>query len=93
MRFRNGEVDRSPTGSGVSARAVIHYKRGELKVGEWMIFESIIGSRFRCKVHSVTEFGGYEAVIPEVEVEAHYTGGNEFWIDPDDPFKDGFLLR
>jgi len=91
--FAEGEVDRSPTGTGVSARAAIHYARGEISVGEPITIESIIGSTFSVKVDEVTSFGKYDAVIPEVNGNAFITGKNTFWINPDDPLKDGFILR
>ena len=91
--FAEGEVDRSPTGTGVSARAAIHRARGELGVGEEMVIESIIGSRFTVRVLEETEYGPFPAVIPEVEGSASITGRNEFLIDPDDPLRDWFILR
>ena len=91
--FAEGEVDRSPTGTGVSARAAIHLARGELAVGESMVIESIIGSRFRVTPLSETEFGPHAAVIPEVEGTASITGRHEFVIDPDDQLGEGFILR
>jgi trans-L-3-hydroxyproline dehydratase len=91
--FAEGEVDRSPTGTGVSARAAIHYVRGEIDVGESITIESIIGSTFTVKVAESTSFGPYDAVIPEVSGNAHIIGKNTFWINPDDPLKGGFILR
>jgi len=91
--FADGEVDRSPTGTGVSARAAILYAKGEIKVGESIIIESIIGSTFSVKVVATTTFGNYDAVIPEVSGNAYITGKNTFWINPEDPLKGGFILR
>jgi trans-L-3-hydroxyproline dehydratase len=91
--FAEGEVDRSPTGTGVSGRAAIHHARGELAVGGEMVIESIIGSRFTVRLMEETEFGPYPAVIPEVEGSASITGRHEFLIDPEDPLRDGFILR
>jgi len=91
--FAEGEVDRSPTGTGVSARAAILHAKGEIKVGESIIIESIIGSTFSVKVVATTTFGHYDAVIPEVSGNAYITGKNTFWIDQEDPLKDGFILR
>ena len=91
--FADGEVDRSPTGSGVSARAAIHHARGTLQVGDTMHIESIIGSSFQVRIQQTTTFEGIPAVIPEVEGSAYVTGKNQFLIDPDDPLKDGFILR
>ena len=91
--FADGEVDRSPTGSGVSARVAIHHQRGELAVGESMIIESILGTTFNCKISELVKYEGIEAVIPEVQGTAYITGKNEFLIDPRDPLKKGFILR
>lgn len=91
--FANGEVDRSPTGSGVSGRMAIHHARGELKIGEKMKIESIVGSVFTGSIVKEVDFGAFKAVIPEVEGDAYVTGYHTFLIDPDDPFKEGFFLR
>jgi trans-L-3-hydroxyproline dehydratase len=91
--FAEGEVDRSPTGTGVSGRLAIHHARGEVGIGEPIVIESIIGSRFTGRVVQTTLFGPHNAIIPEVEGTAHITGRHEFIIDPDDELKEGFLLR
>ena len=91
--FAEGEVDRSPTGTGVSARMALHFARGEIEVNEPMVIESILGTTFIGKVYETTKFGSYDAVIPEVQGTAHITGINEFLIDPDDPLQKGFILR
>lgn len=91
--FAEGEVDRSPTGTGVSGRMAIHYARGEVSLNEPLIIESIIGSRFTGRVVETTQFGPYSAVIPEIEGTAHITGRHEFLIDPADPLNSGFVLR
>jgi trans-L-3-hydroxyproline dehydratase len=91
--FAEGEVDRCPTGTGVSARLAIHYARDEVDINQSIVIESIIGTRFSGKILRTSTFGPYAAVIPEVSGEAHITGRNEFLIDPDDPLKDGFILR
>ncbi len=91
--FADGEVDRSPTGTGISARAAIHHARGELETDEIFRVESIIGTCFSGKVVESLRFGQHEAVIPEVTGSACICGRNELLIDPDDPLKQGFLLR
>ncbi len=91
--FADGEVDRSPTGTGVSGRLAIHHRRGEIQKGESIVIESIIGSRFTGRVVEETTFGVYPAIIPEVRGEAYLVGRNELWINPNDPLKDGFILR
>ncbi|MEZ4895339.1 MAG: proline racemase family protein [Saprospiraceae bacterium] len=90
--FADGEVDRSPTGSGVSGRMALHHAQGKLKVGDSMIIESIVGSQFTGKVLRQESFGPYEAVIPEVGGMAYVTGEHRFWIDPEDPFR-WFFVR
>jgi trans-L-3-hydroxyproline dehydratase len=91
--FADGEVDRYPTGTGVSGRAAIHHARGELGMDETITIESVIGTRFTVRVTEKTRVGGVTAIIPEVSGTAHITGMNTFLIDPDDPLRDGFLLR
>jgi len=91
--FAEGEVDRSPTGTGVSGRAAIHFARGELEKGQPFVVESILGTCFTGRIAELTRFGPYEAVIPEVSGSAHITGRNEFLIDPSDPQRHGFILR
>lgn len=91
--FADGEVDRSATGSGVSARAALHYAKGELGLNEKITIESIIGSTMTVQALSETTFGRYRAIIPEISGTAHITGRNQFWFDPDDPLSAGFILR
>ena len=91
--FAEGEVDRCPTGSGVSGRMPIHYKRKEIGLEEIMTVESITGSVFEGSVVETTQYGNYEAVIPKVTGNAFVCGQAEFLIDPDDPFRHGFFLR
>jgi proline racemase len=91
--FAEGEVDRSPTGTGVSARMALHYAKEEIGINEPYTIESIIGSKFTGKVVGVTKFGSYDAVIPEVEGTAFITGINRFLINPEDELKNGFILR
>ncbi len=90
--FADGEVDRSPTGTGVSGRMAIEYARQHIQTGQSYTIESIVGSTFTGKVLATTTCGSYAAVIPEVEGRAFLTGRNEFFLDPADPFRSGFLL-
>jgi len=91
--FAEGEVDRSPTGTGVSGRLALMYARDEIGLNEKTVIESIIGSRFSGWISGTTTFGSYAAVIPQVEGSAYITGRHEFLIDPEDPLRDGFILR
>jgi trans-L-3-hydroxyproline dehydratase len=91
--FANGEVDRCPTGTGVSARAALHYARGDLLPGQPFVVESILGTTFTGEVIGPVAFGPFEAVLPRVSGTAHITGRNEWFVDPADPLAGGFLLR
>jgi len=91
--FADGEVDRSPTGSGVSGRAAIHYKKGDIKKDETITIESILGSCFDVKVVKELNYGRLNAIIPEVKGNAHITGEHTFLIDEEDELKYGFILR
>lgn len=91
--FADGQVDRCPTGTGVSGRLAIHYARGEIDLNQPIVVESIIGSRFTGCVVETTTFGPYPAIIPKVEGTAHITGRHEFLMDSTDPLRNGFILR
>lgn len=91
--FADGEVDRSPTGTGVSGRVAIHHARGELDPGERITIESILGTTFSASVVGETQVGGFAAVLPEVGGSAHIVGRLESLLDPSDPLVNGFLIR
>ena len=91
--FADGEVDRSPTGTGVSARLALLHARGEVGVGEDIVIESIVGSAFTGRIAATTTSGPHSAIIPEVTGSAHILGRSEFWLDPTDPLSSGFLIR
>jgi proline racemase len=91
--FADGEVDRSPCGSGTSARLALLDRSGELARGEELRHLSIVGSEFRARVVADAEVAGIPAVVTDVEGRAHRTGEHVFTLDPDDPLGEGFLLR
>jgi trans-L-3-hydroxyproline dehydratase len=91
--FADGEVDRSPTGTGISGRMAIRNARNQPKVNEPFIVESILGSTFTGKVIKETTFGPHKAVVPEISGRAYIIGRQEFFINPDDPLKSGFIFR
>jgi trans-L-3-hydroxyproline dehydratase len=91
--FAEGEVDRSPTGTGVSGRLAIEFARGRIEIGAPLVVESILGTRFSGRAVVETVFGPHRAIIPRVEGSAYITGRHEFLIDPTDPLKEGFFLR
>jgi proline racemase len=91
--FADGEVDRSPCGSGTSARLALLHAEGRMRVGEELQHRSIVGSEFRSRIVEETEVAGMPAVVTEVEGSAHLTGRHEFVLAPDDELGLGFLLR
>jgi proline racemase len=91
--FADGEVDRSPCGSGTSARLALLDAAGELPRGEALRHLSIVGSAFSGRVVGTAEVGAHAAVVTEVTGQAFRTGEASFTLDPDDPLGDGFLLR
>jgi len=91
--FADGEVDRSPCGSGTSARLTLLDRSGRLPRGDELRHLSIVGSEFRGRVVGDVEVGGIPAVVTEVEGSAYRTGEHVFALDPDDPLGEGFLLR
>jgi len=91
--FADGEVDRSPTGTSVSAQMALFHARGQARTGERRVFESVLGTCFGGSVVETTTFGPHPAVVPEVDGSAHLTGRHEFVLDPADTLAGGFLLR
>jgi proline racemase len=91
--FADGEVDRSPCGSGTSARLALLDASRLLRRGDALRHLSIVGSEFTGRVVGETEIAGRPAVITEVEGCAHRTGRHAFELDPADPIGTGFLLR
>jgi trans-L-3-hydroxyproline dehydratase len=91
--FAEGEVDRSPTGTGVSGRLAIEHARGLLDLDRSILIESILGTRFTGRILEETAFGPHPAIIPEVSGRAFITGRHEFLLDPEDPLKKGFIFR
>jgi len=91
--FADGEVDRSPCGSGTSARLALLHAEGRLGVGDELVHRSIVGTEFRARIVEETEVAGRPAVVTEVEGSAHLTGFHGFVLEPGDELGLGFLLR
>jgi proline racemase len=87
-----GKIDRSPTGTGCSARMAVLHARGELKVGERFIGRSIIGSEFDCRIERETAVAGRPAIFPSISGRAWITGTHQHMLDPDDPWPLGYRL-
>lgn len=91
--FAEREVDRSPTGSGVSARIAVQHARGSIGLGQTRQFESVTGAIFTAKAVQAERAGRFDAVRVEVGGRAYYSGRSTFWVEPGDPLGGGFLLR
>ena len=91
--FADGEVDRSPCGSGTCARLAALHASGQLDIGQVLTHESIVGTRFQARVLDSRPVDGRLAVTPEVTGMAYRTGEHVFSVDPGDPLIPGFVLR
>lgn len=89
---RPGKIDRSPTGTGCSARMAVLHARGQLEVGEAFCGISIIGSRFGCKIERETTVAGRPAIVPSISGRAWITGLRTEMLDPSDPWPEGYVL-
>jgi proline racemase len=87
-----GRSDRSPTGTGTCARMAILHARGQMRVGDTLIHESIIGSRFKGAVVGEATVGGRPAILPTIEGRAWITGLSSVMVDPADPYPEGYVL-
>lgn len=87
-----GRSDRSPTGTGLSARLSVLFARGLMRVGDRLTHESIIGSRFKGTIKAETTLGGKPAIVPTIEGRAWITGIKNYLLDPEDPFPAGYVV-
>jgi proline racemase len=87
-----GWLDRSPCGTGTSARMAQLWARGELAIGEPFVNQSVIGTRFTGRLVAATEVAGVPAVVPEISGRAWVTAMGQYLLDADDPFPAGFAL-
>jgi len=91
--FADGEVDRSPCGSGTASRVANLASAGRLVPGQDLVHESIVGTVFRARIAAENSAAGRRSVVPEVSGMAYRTGRHEFELDPADPLGEGFVLR
>ncbi|MEX2922596.1 proline racemase [Clostridioides difficile] len=91
--FGQGQVDRSPCGTGTSAKLATLHAKGELKVEEKFVYESILGTLFKGEIVEETKVADFNAVVPKITGSAYITGFNHFVIDEEDPLKHGFILK
>lgn len=92
VAIRPGKVDRSPTGTGCSARMAVLHARGQMQVGDRYRARSIIGSEFECGIHSLSSVGATKAIVPTVSGRAWVTGTHQFMLDPNDPWPEGYRI-
>ncbi len=92
VAIQPGKVDRSPTGTAVSARMALMAARGQLKIGQTFDAVSIIGSRFSGRIVEPAKVGGRDAIVPEISGRGWVTGIHQHMLDPDDPWPGGYRL-
>ena len=93
VAIQPGKIDRSPTGTAVSARMAILHARGEMAEGEQFVATSIIGSEFSGRIAGLTSVGDRPAILPEISGRGWITGIHQHMLDPDDPWPEGYRLR
>lgn len=92
VAIQPGKIDRSPTGTGVSARMAVLRARGQMQVGERYLARSIIGSEFLGRIESDTSLAGRPAIVPSISGRAWISGTRQEMLDPDDPWPQGYKL-
>lgn len=92
VAIRPGKIDRSPCGTGCSARMAVLHARGVLKIGDRFVGRSIIGSRFDCQIVGGARVGGKPAIVPTIAGRAWITGMHQHMLDPADPWPEGYRL-
>jgi len=90
--YGDHHVDRSPCGTGTSAKMALLHARGQMALGDVLINEGLLGSTFEGRIIEETRVGTYSAIVPEIRGTAHLTGLHRFVVQDDDPFRMGFLL-
>jgi proline racemase len=92
VAIRPGKIDRSPCGTGCSARLAVLHAKGVLKVGDRFVGRSIIDSEFRCRIEAEARVGHWPAIVPSLSGRAWITGTHQHMLDPDDPWPAGYRL-
>ena len=92
VAIRPGKIDRSPTGTGCSARMAVLHAKGLMATGDSYRAKSIIGSEFTCSIKSVTSLGDKPAIVPSITGRAWITGTHQHMLDPDDPWPEGYRV-
>jgi proline racemase len=92
VAIRPGKIDRSPCGTGCSARMAVLHAKGKLDIGEPYLARSLIGSRFDCHIETATMIAGRPAIIPSIGGRAWITGFQQHMLDPSDPWPQGYRI-
>ncbi|MEC5292674.1 proline racemase family protein [Aurantimonas sp. C2-6-R+9] len=92
VAIRPGKLDRSPTGTGCSARMAVLNARGEMQAGDAFVGQSVTGSQFHCRIESLTTVGDRPAIVPSISGRAWITGTAQLMLDPSDPWPGGYRL-
>lgn len=92
VAIQPGKVDRSPTGTALSARMAVLFARGEMRMGDVLTTESLIGSTFSGRILGTTTVGDTSAILPEISGRAWITGIHQHMLDPSDPWPEGYRL-
>ena len=92
VAIKPGKIDRSPTGTALSAKMAILHKRGKIKIGEQLTASSIIDSEFTGQILGLTKVGSVEAILPEISGRAWITGTHQYMLDPADPWPGGYRI-
>lgn len=92
VAIRPGKIDRSPTGTAVSARMAVMAAKGQMKAGDELVLESLIGSRFTGRIARETTLAGRHAIVPQITGRGWITGIHQHMLDPSDPWPEGYRL-
>lgn len=92
VAIQPGKVDRSPTGTALSARMAVLHARGQMEAGDTLTAQSLIGSTFSGRIVGETTVGGHPAILPEISGRAWITGMHQHMLDPSDPWPQGYRL-
>lgn len=92
VAIRPGKIDRSPTGTGCSARMAVLHAKGEIQVGDAFTGRSILDTEFHCRIDSTLDLAGTPAIRPVISGRAWVTGTQQLMLDPEDPFPNGYRL-
>ncbi|MCB2103640.1 MAG: proline racemase family protein, partial [Rhodobacteraceae bacterium] len=92
VAIRPGKIDRSPTGTAVSARIALLHAQGKMRNGQTLVARSIIGSEFSGRIAGLADVAGRPAIVPEITGRAWITGTHQHMLDPADPWPEGYRL-